>query len=188
MHVVGAGYEMGYFDEPIGDRSRLVAVVIRRAPDACMQHVSLFSWRGITSALGFWGVRFVPEQRRRRFARTTFESMPDGYDSAAGQGENRMLYSRSMRKVRFGDTEYPLGAEDLTTVILVDDRVSPREIVVRTIPAPTVARVHYDHTLEKKENVERLTASHRAQMKAWCDAVGSDPDIRAFVDAPVKSP
>ena len=180
MHLTGNGVEIGYFDEPVGDVSRLAAVVVRRGDDLKTETTSVFSRRGLTSMLGFWRSRFIPPPRIPEVELPALEPVPDGFRSAAGVGSTRMLFSRSMRKVRFGDVDYPLAVEGLTTVILVDDRRVPRRIEVRSMTAPTVARPRLDRSLEKSEMIARITSGSRLAMAAWAEALLADPVIREF--------
>lgn len=184
MHVVGNGLEIGYFDEPVGDASRLAAVVVRRGERLGMQTMPFFSKRGLMSMLAFWLSRYIPLLRRRNLQPPAFEPLPEGFNSASGEGSSRMLYSQSMRKVRFGDVDYPLGAEGLTTVILVDDRCVPRRITVRTMTAPTVARPRLDQSLEKNERIARISSAHTRMRAAWAEALLAEPLIREFSDGP----
>lgn len=187
MHVVGNGLEIGFFDERAGDASRLAAVVVRRGEGLGMQTMPFFSKRGLTSMLAFWLSRYIPLLRRRNLQPPAFEPLPEGFNSASGEGSSRMLYSQSMRKVRFGDVDYPLGAEGLTTVILVDDRCVPRRITVRTMTAPTVARPRMDRSLEKSEMLARFMSANRLMGVAWNDALLADPVIREFTEGVLLS-
>ena len=85
-----------------------------------------------------------------------------------------------MRMVRFGDLDYPLAADGLTTVVLVDDRYEHRRITVRTVTVPTVTRAHMDRSLEKSEMHSRYVAAHRLMATVWNEALLADPVIRDF--------
>ena len=176
----GSGVEIGYFDEPVGEVSRLAAVVVRRAAGVGMQTIPVFSRQGLTHMLAVWRSRIIPRLRNQKVEPSAFEPLPEGFDSASGEGSTRMLFSRSMRKVRFGDVDYPLAVEGLTTVILVDDRRVPRRIEVRSMTAPTVARPRLDRSLEKSEMIARITSGSRLAMAAWAEALLADPVIREF--------
>ena len=179
----GSGVEIEYFDERVGDVSCLEAVVVRRAEGLGMQTIPVFSRRGLTSINVFWRSFFIPRLRNRNVEPPAFEPiepLPDGFNSAVGEGPTRVLFSRSMRKVRFGDVDYPLATEGLTTVILVDDRCVPRCVTMRTVPAPSATRVPMGRALAKSDMLARITSAHRLTMAAWAQALVADPVIREF--------
>ena len=176
----GSGVEIGYFDEPVGDALRLAAVVVRRGEGVGMQTIPVFSRRGLASILSFLRSLFRPRLRNPGVESPAFEPLPEGFDSSVGEVPTRMLFSRSMRKVRFDDVDYPLAADGLTTVVLVDDRCEPRRITVRMVTAPTVTRARMDPSLEKSEMRSRLLAAGRLRMATWAEALLVDPAIREF--------
>ena len=175
-----SGDEIGYFDESVGDVSRLAAVVVRLAAGVGTQAIPVFSRQGLTYMLAVWRSQIIPRLRNQKVEPPAFEPLPEGFDSAVGEGSTRMLFSRSMRKVRFADVDYPLAVEGLTTVILVDDRRVPRRIEERTMTAPTVPRPRLDRSLEKSEILARIMSGHRLAMAAWAEALLADPVIREF--------
>ena len=83
--LVGSGIEIGYFDEPVGDVSRLEAVVVRRAEGVGVQTIPVFSRRGLSSILAFWRSLFIPRLRNRNVEPPAFEPLPEGFNSAVGE-------------------------------------------------------------------------------------------------------
>jgi len=73
-------------------------------------------------------------------------------------------------------------------VLLVDERSAGPErpsVVARVVAAPLVERPPIDRTADKATRLAQLCAAGSAEDAEWRRALRADPDVRAFLDAPV---
>lgn len=188
MHTVGmggpVGWDMSSFDEHVDGGTVLAAVVIRRGGQTGRK-VS----RGIPILSYFWFIAKWKLGIRPRPPKLDFEPMPDGFNSATGQGKDRILYSEARRVVRIGDDDYPVPPGENTLVVLVDDRGPQRTVSLESIPRlPPKTRPRYNPSMDKKQFAQVMANWHRTEMALVSAALRANPAIADFMDAPAFTP
>lgn len=156
-------------DIPGSDARRLTAAVVWRG-DASTR---IRGWRRLLRRLRF---RFGPLGHGIHFGSTG-----GNWRGGSGMdGEHETLLHDERRIVRVLGRDYPLPPDGRTLVLLIDDTVSPAQVTVRTLAAPTVTRPPIEHMSPGEELEEAMAEAHRNEDAAWEAALRADPEVQAF--------
>lgn len=135
---------------------------------------------GVSSGGGFWGrlirhLRLDPLNRRFGFGMNSL--LWSG--SSGRDGGQEALFHVRRRVVRVLGRDYVVPAHGQTLILLVDERPTPPQVVVRIAPQPTVLRG--EPASMQSDTQQRGDGS--ADVATWQAFLRSDPVVATFIAA-----